>query len=383
MKAAVFNGMFAADPNPQLTFNCPTGNCTWPDFSTLGVCSSCIDMSEYMQRACSVDNSTDCGWILPNGAQLNGSASVFSMTTFISTDGDMPYSTIMQLVFMGTEAQNSSTSTSSSSQSPWSTQCTLEYCVQDLHSSVLNGQLATSVTNTHRNTSVVPITSALKNGINTPLYIVPITTTNSSSNHHNQTYQVGMGALLGMQQWFSDLFRNGSANRESASQLSKMENNIIVNLTVGVSSGETYFDTDIVQAFYWFYYQYPAGLAMLTSELATTMTNAFRASGGAVPVSGQAYELSPFVHIRWGWITLPVLVILMTGAFLGASMVRSRKTRTKLWKSSALAMLFHGLDKETRKRALGSGDLSVVKVRLNDSAYGPGEGDGARLLRTE
>jgi hypothetical protein len=49
LKAAVYNGMFSADPNPSVTFICPTGNCTWPDFSTLAVCSSRIDMSPYMQ----------------------------------------------------------------------------------------------------------------------------------------------------------------------------------------------------------------------------------------------------------------------------------------------------------------------------------------------
>src|ERR1700733_10906052 len=110
MKAAVLNGMFVGDPNPSLSFTCPTGNCTWPDFSTLAVCSSCVDMSHYMQQVCSATNDTTssnsarCGWSLPNGASLNGS-SVFSMTTFIpSVDGDMPYSTIMKLNFMGTEA---------------------------------------------------------------------------------------------------------------------------------------------------------------------------------------------------------------------------------------------------------------------------------------
>lgn len=101
------------------------------------------------------------------------------------------------------------------------------------------------------------------------------------------------------------------------------------------------------------------------------MTNAIRASGGGVPMLGTAYELSTFVHIRWAWITLPALVVLMTGAFLAAAMLRSRSTRTRLWKSSALAMLFHGLDGDARESALGEaasgGRLSRVKVRLDES----------------
>ncbi len=109
------------------------------------------------------------------------------------------------------------------------------------------------------------------------------------------------------------------------------------------------------------------------------MTNAIRASGGGVPVRGTAYEMSTFVHIRWGWITLPATVVLMTGAFLAAAMLKSRTTRTKLWKSSALAMLFHGLDGDTRKRALDSDSLRKVKVRLDDD--GVRSQGGGRLLR--
>jgi hypothetical protein len=110
------------------------------------------------------------------------------------------------------------------------------------------------------------------------------------------------------------------------------------------------------------------------------MTNAMRASGGGVPVLGTAYEMSTYVRIQWGWIALPALVVFMTGAFLAAAMLRSRTTRTKLWKSSALAMLFHGLDGDTRKAALDSDSLKQVKVRLDAEGGRPG-GQGGRLLR--
>jgi hypothetical protein len=110
------------------------------------------------------------------------------------------------------------------------------------------------------------------------------------------------------------------------------------------------------------------------------MTNAMRASGGGVPVLGTAYEMRTYVHIRWGWIALPAVVVLMTGAFLASAMLRSRTTRTKLWKSSALAMLFHGLDGDTRKKALDSDSLRKVKVRLGeDGSRSPDE--GGQLLR--
>lgn len=218
LKAAVYNGMFSADPNPSATFTCPTANCTWPDFSTLAVCSSCIDMSLYMQQVCiipsnstSIDTTT-CGWSLPNGTSLNAS-SVSGMTTQIpSMDGDMPYSTIMRLSFMGTEARNLNTTTlftGSGVSNRWARQCSLQYCVQDLDIYVLSGNLTQIMTGSHCNNLVVPIRQALNDSINTPLEIAdPV---------DNDTYTVGIGVPLGVRQYFSGLFRNGSATRQSTS----------------------------------------------------------------------------------------------------------------------------------------------------------------------
>lgn len=36
----------------QPRFNCPTGNCTWAPFSTLGFCPACVDVSSQLLRTC-------------------------------------------------------------------------------------------------------------------------------------------------------------------------------------------------------------------------------------------------------------------------------------------------------------------------------------------
>ena len=109
MKAAVYNGLFAesgpALPKPI----CQTGNCTYPQFTTLTVCSRCDDLTPYVTRYCS-GNSSDrsaYGWQAPQGAKLQNSTDVFSMTSFIpSMYGDMQYTAITKLIFMGAEAQD-------------------------------------------------------------------------------------------------------------------------------------------------------------------------------------------------------------------------------------------------------------------------------------
>lgn len=84
VKSAVYNGLFAEDNRPSsgLKVNCQTGNCTWGDFDTLGVCSSCVDMTPYLQQHCA-DGADSCGWQLPTGA-LPEPNDVFSMTTQVS-----------------------------------------------------------------------------------------------------------------------------------------------------------------------------------------------------------------------------------------------------------------------------------------------------------
>jgi len=329
-------------------------------------------MTEYMKRSCGKQfggNGTDCGWELPYGAILNTNSSVFSMSGQTpSPSGSMAYTDIMKLTFMGTEAQDGAVQATNKHSSPWATQCTLQYCVQTLNTSVHNGVTLQNVTATFTNTSVVDISNDLKTGTNVPGIITA---------GDNTTYPIGMGAMLAIQQWFDDIFRNGSASRSSAKYPRTQESNIIVNLTVGISSGETFFDTDMVQAFYWYYYEYPSGLSRLTSELAQSMTNSFRSSGGAVPVPGAAFEAESYVHVRWGWIALPVAVVLLTAFFLAAAIFRSRRSGLRLWKSNALAMLYHGLDGETRSQCRERNSLKGVLVRLNEEL---GEG-GPSLVR--
>ncbi|KAF5972124.1 hypothetical protein FCOIX_9515 [Fusarium coicis] len=53
MKAAIWNGFspFTAPQNLRPAFACATGNCTWPTFSSIAVCSKCRDISKYVTKS--------------------------------------------------------------------------------------------------------------------------------------------------------------------------------------------------------------------------------------------------------------------------------------------------------------------------------------------
>ncbi|KAG8162585.1 hypothetical protein KVR01_008350 [Diaporthe batatas] len=373
IKSAVYNGLFAENNKPwtSLPVSCETGNCTWEPFDTLAVCNTCTDMTPFLQRDCATGDD-DCGWKLMSGPVLQG-GHVFSMTSqFLSTEGGAPWSNIMKLTFMGTE---SNTAEAGNTQ-PWARQCVLSACVQTIKSQIINGNLVENVTHTVENKTVV----ASKNSMSE---LAPIVVTAHNTTSPATEYLLSAEAMLGTQTWFAQLFANGSATRTDSAINKTLKSPddapIAVNLTVGISSGATFFDTDIVQAFYWNYYEYPHGLDMLMDDLSVSLTVAFRSLWGSEAVNGTAFRNESFVFVRWGFITPLVLSVALTAAFLAQAVYRSWRSDAKLWKSSVLAVLFHGLEPDVRERFDEVGEFELqrqiardVKVRLDEEVAAGG-----------
>lgn len=359
MKSAVYSGLFAEAGQSYPSFACESGNCTYEEYTTLAVCSTCVNLTPFMTRYCNgTTDQSQCGWQVPQGALLRNDKDVFSMTSYLpSIAGDMPYTNIIKLIFMGTEAQDGQPL----NYNPWATQCTLDYCAQTVSTAIVNGKISENVTAEIHNNSVVDITSSQGT---TPVSIITA---------ENKTVFVSEPAMLGIKSWFSTIFTNGSASRNLSFEALDPAALVVVNLTVGISSGTTYFDTDIVQTFYWDYYEYSDGLPKAMSDLASAMTVAFRSFSGAIPVSGIATTVETYVKVRWGWLSLPLFVVLSTAVFLVLAMINSSRSGAELWKGSALAMLFYGLDHATKIQFGTSGGfeekkkiMKDVRVRLDD-----------------
>ena len=120
----------------------------------------------------------------------------------------------------------------------------------------------------------------------------------------------------------------------------------------------------------------------LMNNLTESMTVRIRQAAADQPpanstVSGKTFELQTFVKVRWRWLTLPILVLGLTAVFLVASIVLTFTTKSKPWKSSATALLFHGLDTQhldqlsgIKKRAEMDQASREVTVQLIKTEYG-------------
>jgi hypothetical protein len=95
--------------------------------------------------------------------------------------------------------------------------------------------------------------------------------------------------------------------------------------------------------------QYMAGLA-------DAMTARMRQSGDTAPeqyAQGQVLALQTCIRVDWAWLSLPIAMVLLTIAFLGATIRSCVKTRTWVgaWRSSSLAAFYSWFDGETRATA--------------------------------
>lgn len=60
-------------PGTKLSFTCPSGNCTWVDFASLGICSSCMNVTDIAKPTVS---GNDLNVTTPNGITVSLSKEV-------------------------------------------------------------------------------------------------------------------------------------------------------------------------------------------------------------------------------------------------------------------------------------------------------------------
>jgi len=85
-------------------------------------------------------------------------------------------------------------------------------------------------------------------------------------------------------------------------------------------------------------------LEQITSDVAATVTNLIRSSDNinASTTYGEVVRSETYVIVRWGWLSLPLLMTLLANVLLFMSIISSA-SRSELFKSSILAVMFHGL----------------------------------------
>lgn len=327
-------------------FSCSTGNCTWEDFTTLAVCADCVTLSQYLQydrcdAGFTYENGTQipprCNVTFPSGStmmQNDGSFSAIIGNASILYDGsqilengysDTPYSNatatleatrLSGLSFASVDIFHKHVKRESYGKEVKDLhdedferigfQCKFSACLQT-HSDVRsqNGDLMPQ--NVTRQ-EIEPLLVDIQQNV----------TTNDAS---NTTHLLGRDEFRIIQNGFGLLF-----------------NTFFDGGRPTWTAGETYrgSNSQINQS----------TLVEQARLIAEGMTNAMRDTchtGEDNEAYGDTFLTTAFIEVRWAWMILPILVLLLASISLVWTIYQSKAEQCPNWKSSSLALLYHGL----------------------------------------
>ena len=329
MKAAINQAIFSE--SSQMAVGCSTGNCTWPRFLSLAICSHCQKIQ--------VHNTT-----IPEQATVlstsNGLAIYLIPDTYaVLSSGQLPVSdlgyidnTIANLTVLG-------------SSEPSAYECTLFWCVQEIKASVSDGIYDEEVLTTWSDASLQNLgcdpnshpycePTDLLGSDKFSLIGYPNNSTPSAPN-----FSLGIATQVTFGTYLSNLFTGNVTSTETAQDLG-FSSDFMGALVPSRSSGAEDSGTNLTNV--------PELIRNLSQSMTTRMRQS-AVSDPAAQIIGDAYALEVFVQVRWGWLTLPLVLLLLTLYFLLASIRESKKANVMSWKSSSIALLFHGLAEDRRE----------------------------------
>jgi len=372
-KGVVYDGLFGFG-NSTLIPDCPSGNCSWLSYQTLAVCSRCVNVTglvSYLQLNEQVQSCdpyhTSCRWTLPNGLALGNSFEVGHNSTMINTSGTLPP---MMLDKVGYAIANFSLLARRDEYGPWATECSLYWCVntytatatntifnENFHNSWSNATL-TKHDNGYFGTTVYNITPPTGSAKSQP----NVRLSNTTMDYYRSTinsqgyYLVGADHTFGA--WLGPLLSGNSTPYSDPA-----------------------FSSDVVELFNYDTRQVP----VIFARLAQCLTIAIRTAEDLEDNSWMAQALGvtwmseTMVRVQWAWLSLPCALLLASFVFLRVTAVGTARGKLGIWKSSTLALLFHGLGARDGDWVEGSGHLVGMKetaermrVRLVDEGNGGG-----------
>lgn len=392
LKAVVYNTLLSKGVNNStLTSNCPTGNCTFDPFKTLGFCSTCKDITanitSHCEGNCSMYKATewvqDCSYPGPN-----------TTNSWHDSDGALQFllmeSTCNYTVLPRENAGTNETSFGAQSGSllPLSLNSGYQYPEPQSVPTWWGTNMSTAALSTVEDeclmTSFVGqgspllvfgravLGSTLLSASNpTGIDIVPTvascamsmcvqtlrTTVRNGVLHQERLSTWQNDSIVDTPHIPRDLYLNsppstnitgparnstffvaGNAYSTLLSLLEKVLNSNATSTDPEMGDSGLAFDSDIGAALW-----STRDLNSIMDPLADRLTDWLRTQPNNEPFVGTAYRVEVHVSVNWYWLVLPVSLVLLSYTLLIAAMVSSTKQHTIAWKSNSLATLFHGL----------------------------------------
>lgn len=364
---AIYTGIFESQsPNSNsITMDCPTGNCTFAPYQSLGFCSRCANITDSLDLNISSPfggasmTSSSYDYTLPNKWNFTtswGNLYLMNATSnqdLISLD---PKGWPLIVNFTAITAAGYGVPPDISA-----TECALYFCVHTYNTSVDNGQFRETLVATDASSNYDPLSEVMDNTVLTPKtcywngtqYQPPY----AGGSEEHCRYNISWLSPMALYNSLEPLLKgNGSLFVSNRPEWSSE--------TARAIYGDTGNVTEISDLF---------------SSLASTLTTHARSKVCDARVNGTTWTVESYVHVRWPWMILPGALVAFTLIFFAATIFNTR--HQFIWKSSPLALLFSNLamEEEThaRREFEGHPHLSkmeqtsqMIRARLETTANG-------------
>lgn len=354
-------------------FDCSASSCSWDSHVTLGLCSSCRDISD-TPRDCKIkvtvhedkytaynETTLECNYAGDGYTYATGGGNLTTIRGRNSTGikpaipdpnnaSDWEYETAIDIITWSNEgfyykgqpavALNFSVIVANDTwERPQITTCTLQYCAWVYENSTAKGQdfddgKLERYSLGYDSIELYQTGPGSSSSTFYTNYTFRANGTGFPSDKHNDTFKV-----------------YGDANAEMVSHLGTILRSSTYNYLSGSNDSSAGLGDALIMN---------PNITELSDRMATSLTNVWRQYQSS-PAIGTAWESVAFIHVEWAWLALPAVAVISAGVVLLMTLLQNR--RTVLWKSSVLPYSFrvlHGWDdtefdmetlEEIRKRA--------------------------------
>jgi hypothetical protein len=421
MQAAINAGIFSPG-STRVSATCPTGNCTFSPYKTMGYCTSCEDVTSELKIIRINDTETGnttigTSLVLPSGLSANASQDLeggYYVQDFV--DGNLE---VILNVFTGSgpifgDINSGEGNCSKIDSFPWydctgygAARCSVSQCVRTYNASVEGTTFKEQeMPALRKNTADFGEVTDFYTGLDMScLNPTEKTKLQQAGYHFNDTtqwlpYNLTVSAGLTPQQ----LKQNGldpypiDINPSCLYQAYEIELGGISELLGSIFKGQSFFGIEqngqspgnaVITQMNNAGNVSAASLETTMAEVADAMTAYIRLnsktqleSPSTIGFQGQELDTTTCVQVRWWWLSLPVALLGLTLGFFVVMIIQTRSrdalaSGTQNYKGSILPLMLHGLESTTTAKISlqrrGTMDVDAareIQVRLTATDNG-------------
>ncbi|KAK0312714.1 hypothetical protein LTR01_002376 [Friedmanniomyces endolithicus] len=368
MKSAMYMGIFGSDASVSTSPSCATGNCTWPTFGSLAVCSACEDMTSLIVQYATLPSEPMSWMITNNPSQMAVSRSDYMYRALGSVSTAFP--AMINHSIADFQAMYWPPDSAAVDPPSGAFECVLYFCVKTISASTVNGRFAETVLSTWPPVNIstldepdIDVRNDFPEDSSFSLAEAEQKTNFTlTPPDADVTYTVDRLTFDLLRFWVGTSLFSGDimayhSGGPAQWDIDDVAERFYNELTDQLGRNVTILGHNVPMA----------GVpGRLMTQIATSLTTFMRQSEDAShSVVGDATYVTSFVQARWYWLVSPVLLLLMIFCFMLSTIILSAHRGIPTWKSSSLAVLIHGLD-ELSCRAMTDVRLDKMETKASD-----------------